>query len=210
MESTMAYCCCRYDCICNYVKRRVTMSWTTDPMHTQVEFSAKHMGIMTVKGAFTGLTTKIDFNADDFTASSVEATIDVSTLSTHDNQRDGHLKSADFLDVEHFPTITFKSTRIEYAAHDQYRMTGDLTIKDVTRPVRLDVVYSGQAKDPMGNMHAGFSAYTTISRKDWGLSWNVALETGGLLVGDQIKIALEIEALLLQPAAVAVARSTRC
>ncbi len=181
------------------------MTWTVDPMHTQVEFSAKHMGIMTVKGAFTGLTTDINFNEDDFTASSVEATVDASTLSTHDNQRDGHLKSPDFLDVEHFPTITFKSTRIERAAHDQYTMTGDLAIKNVTRPVSLDVVYSGQAKDPMGNMHAGFSAYTTINRKDWGLTWNVALETGGLLVGDQIKIALEIEAVLLKPAAVAVA-----
>jgi polyisoprenoid-binding protein YceI len=179
------------------------MSWTTDPMHTQVEFSAKHMGIMTVRGAFTGLSTEITFNEDDFTASSVAATIDASTLSTHDDQRDGHLKSPDFLDVEHFPTITFKSTRIEHAAHDQYTMTGDLTIKGVTRPLSLDVVYSGQAKDPMGNMHAGFSAYTTISRKDWGLTWNMALETGGLLVGDQIKIALEIEA--LKPAAVAVA-----
>ena len=179
------------------------MSWTTDPMHTQVEFSAKHMGIMTVKGAFTGLSTEITFNEDDFTASSVAATIDASTLSTHDKQRDGHLKSPDFLDVEQFPTIAFKSTRIEHAAHDQYKMTGDLTIKDVTRPVSLEVVYSGQAKDPMGNMHAGFSAYTTINRKDWGLTWNVALETGGLLVGDQIKIALEVEA--MKPAAVAVA-----
>ena len=180
------------------------MTWTLDPMHTQVEFSAKHMGIMTVKGAFTGLTTEITFNEDDFTASSVIATIDAATPNTHDKQRDGHLKSPDFLDVDHFPTITFKSTRIELAAHDQYRMAGDLTIKNVTRPVSLEVVYSGQAKDPMGNMHAGFSAYTTINRKDWGLSWNVALETGGLLVGDQIKIALEIEALLLKPAGVAV------
>src|SRR5207248_6310500 len=113
---------------------------------------------------------------------------------THDERRDAHLKSPDFLDVEHFPTITFKSTRIEHAAHDQYTMTGELTIKDVTRPVSLEVVYSGQAKDPMGNMHAGFSASTTINRKDWGLSWNVALETGGLLVGDQIKLGFEIEA----------------
>src|SRR5437016_1321889 len=93
-------------------KRRITMSWTVDPMHTQVEFSAKHMGIMTVKGAFTGLTTEINFNDDDFTASSVETTIDARTLSTHDQQRDGHLKSPDFLDIEHFPTIIFKSTRI--------------------------------------------------------------------------------------------------
>ena len=179
------------------------MSWSVDPMHTQVEFSAKHMGIMTVKGAFTGVSAAIDFNEDDFSASSVDATIDTRTLSTHDERRDAHLKSPDFLDVEQFPTIAFTSTGIEHSAHDQYKMTGDLTIHGVTRPVSLDVVYSGQAKDPMGNLHAGFSAYTTINRKDWGLTWNMALETGGLLVGDQIKIALEIEA--LKPAAVAVA-----
>src|SRR5438128_1150767 len=131
------------------------MSWSVDPMHTQVEFSAKHMGIMTVKGAFTGVSAEINFNEDDFTASSVQATIDAHTLSTHDERRDGHLKSADFLDVERFPTIAFKSTQIERAAHDQYTMTGDLAIRDVTRTVSLEVVYSGQAKDPMGNMHAG-------------------------------------------------------
>src|SRR5947209_20366319 len=121
------------------------MSWSVDPMHTQVEFSAKHMGIMTVRGAFTGVNAAIDFKEDDFTASSVEATIDASTLSTHDNQRDGHLKSPDFLDVEHFPTITFKSTRIEHAAHDQYRKAGDRTTNDAARVVRLNVVYAGQA-----------------------------------------------------------------
>jgi polyisoprenoid-binding protein YceI len=179
------------------------MSWSVDPMHTQVEFSAKHMGIMTVKGAFTGVSAAIDFNEDDFTASTVAATIDTRTLSTHDERRDAHLTSPDFLDVEQFPTIAFTSTRIERASHDQYTMTGDLTIRDVTRPVSLEVVYSGQAKDPMGNMHAGFSANKTIHRTDWGLNWNMALETGGLLVGDQIKIALEIEA--VRPAAVAVA-----
>src|SRR5438876_11484042 len=103
-------------------KWRSAMTWSVDPMHTQVEFSAKHMGIMTVKGAFTGVTAAIDFNEEDFTASSVEATIDANTLSTHDKQRDGHLTSPDFLDVDHFPTITFKSTSIERAAHDQYTM----------------------------------------------------------------------------------------
>jgi polyisoprenoid-binding protein YceI len=177
------------------------MSWTVDPNHTQVEFSAKHMGIMTVKGHITGVQATIDFNEDDFTASSVAATIDPTTLTTNDERRDAHLKSQDFLNVEQFPTIDFKSTRIERAAHDQYKMTGDLTIRGVSRPVSLDVVYSGQAKDPMGNMHAGFSAYTTINRKDWGLNWNMALETGGLLVGEDVKLALEVEA--VQPAEVA-------
>src|SRR5207248_10567261 len=132
------------------------MSWSVDPMHTQVEFSAKHMGIMTVKGVFTGVNAEINFNEDDFTGSSVHATIEARTLSTHDERRDAHLKSPDFLDVAQFPTIAFKSSRIERAAHDQYTMTGDLTIRDVTRPVSLEVVYSGEAKDPMGNLHAGF------------------------------------------------------
>src|SRR3989441_2324611 len=184
------------------------MSWTVDPMHTQVEFSAKHMGLMTVKGHFTNVRAAIDLNEDDFTASSVEATIDTHSLITNDARRDAHLKSPDFLNVEQFPTITFKSTRIERAAHDQYRINGDLTIRDVTRPVTLDVVYTGQAKDPMGNVHAGFSAHTTINRKDWGLTWNVALETGGLLVGEEVKLALEIEAVkAAETAAVAQARS---
>ncbi len=169
------------------------MSWSVDPMHTQVEFSARHMGLMTVKGHFTGVRVAIDLNDDDFTASSVQATIDARTLITNDQRRDTHLKSPDFLNIEQFPTITFKSSRIERAAHDQYKMTGDLTIRNVTRPVTLDVVYSGQAKDPMGSLHAGFSAYTTINRKDWGLTWNVALETGGLLVSEEVKLALEVE-----------------
>lgn len=169
------------------------MSWTVDPMHTQVEFSAKHMGLMTVKGLFTGVRASIDLNENDFTASSVKATIDTHSLITNDARRDAHLKSPDFLNVEQFPTITFNSTRIERAAHDHYKMTGDLTIRKLTRPVTLDVVYSGQAKDPMGSVHAGFSAYTSINRKDWGLTWNVALETGGLLVGEDVKLALEVE-----------------
>jgi len=171
------------------------VSWTVDPMHTQVEFSAKHMGLMTVKGHFTGVRVSIDLNEDDFTASAVEATIDTRSLVTNDARRDAHLKSPDFLNVEQFPAIHFKSTRVERAAHDQYKMTGELTIRNVARTVTLDVVYSGQAKDPMGGVHAGFSAYTTINRKDWGLTWNVALETGGLLVGEDVKVALEVEVL---------------
>jgi len=169
------------------------MSWTVDPMHTQVEFSARHMGLMTVRGHFTSVRTAIDLREDDFTASSVEATIDAHSLVTNDARRDAHLKSPDFLDVERFPTITFKSTRIERAAHDEYQMTGDLTIRDLTRPVTLAVVYSGQAKDPMGGIHAGFSAHATMNRKDWGLTWNVALETGGLLVSEEVKLAFEVE-----------------
>src|SRR5438128_11788976 len=155
------------------------MSWTVDPMHTQVEFSAKHMGLLTVRVHFTGVRVSIDLNDDDFTVSSVEATIDAQTLITNDQRRDAHLKSPDFLNVEQFPTITFKSTRIERAAHDQYRMIGDLTIRNVTRPVTLDVVYSGHATDPMGGAHAGFSSHTTSNRKHTDRSCNLARETGG-------------------------------
>ena len=176
------------------VERQTGRTWTIDPMHTQVEFSAKHMGIMTVKGHFTGVQAAITFTEDDFSASSVQATIDAGTLTTNDERRDTHLKSADFLNVEQFPTIAFSSTRIAHAAHDRYTMTGDLTIRDVTRPVTFDVVYAGQGKDPMGTVHAGFSAHTTINRKDWGLTWNVALETGGLLVGEEVTLALDVEA----------------
>jgi len=180
------------------------MSWTVDPMHTQVEFSAKHMGLMTVRGHFTDVRVAIDLHEDDFTGSSVEATIDTGSLITNDARRDAHLKSPDFLDVERFPTISFRSTRIERASHDQYTMTGDLTIRDVTRPVTLNVVYSGQAKDPTGGVHAGFSAHGSINRKDWGLTWNVALEAGGLLVGEEVKLALEVEVInAVEAAAVA-------
>ena len=170
------------------------MSWNIDAGHSQVNFSAKHMGIMTVRGHFTDVQATLNFDEDDFTASSVEASIRAGSLVTNDAKRDDHLRSADFLDVERYPTITFKSTGIERADHDHYRMAGDLTIHGVTRPVTLDVVYSGQVKDPWGNARAGFSAEMTIKRSDWGLTWNAVLETGGLVVSDDIKIQLEVEA----------------
>ncbi|HLQ31143.1 MAG TPA: YceI family protein [Chloroflexota bacterium] len=179
------------------------MSWTIDSSHSQVNFSARHMGIMTVRGHFNDIQATIDFNQDDFTASSVEASINAASLVTNDAKRDEHLRSADFLDVEKYPTITFKSTKIERAEHDRYRMTGDLTIHGVTRPVTLDVVYSGQIKDPWGNARAGFSAETTIRRSDWGISFNAVLETGGLVVSDEVKIALDVEA--VKPAEVLAA-----
>src|SRR5207245_10587461 len=144
--------------------RRTDMSWTVDPMHTQVEFSAKHMGLMTVRGHFTGVRVSIDLNEEDFTASSVKATIDAGTLITNDQRRDAHLKSSDFLNVEQFPTITFNSTRVERAAHDHYKLTGDLPIRNVPRPVALDVGAPGRAKDPMGTGHAGCCAYTALTR----------------------------------------------
>ena len=168
--------------------------WFFEPGHTAAEFRVRHMMVTWVRGHFKDIHGTLDFDLENPTAATVEATIDARGLWTGEAARDTHLKSADFLDVEKFPTIVFRSTRIEHAAHDQYKITGNLTIRDVTRPVTFDVVYSGQGKDPMGNVHAGFSAHTTINRKDWGLTWNVALETGGLLVGEEVKLALEIEA----------------
>jgi len=178
------------------------MSWNFDSGHTQVNFSAKHMGIMTVRGHFMDVQAVLEVN-DDFTASAVEATINAASLVTNDAKRDDHLRSADFLDVEHYPTIIFQSRKIERAEHERYRMTGDLTIHGVTRPVTLDVVYSGEVKDPWGNTRAGFSAEGIINRKDWGLGWNAVLETGGLVVSEDIKIQIEVE--VVKPAEVAVA-----
>lgn len=170
------------------------MKWSIDNAHSLAEFSVKHMMITTVKGRFGKVTGTLDFEEPGFGKSSVEAEVDVASIDTRDEKRDGHLKSADFFDVEKYPTITFKSTNVEEVRPNEFKVTGNLTIKDVTKPVTLDVEYAGQNKNPWGMTVAGFSATTTINRKDFGLNWNVALETGGWLVGDTVKISLELEA----------------
>ena len=177
------------------------MAWQIDPYHLQVEFAVKHFGMMTVRGHFGEVTATGQIDPQNPATSSVEVTIKTDSIKTNNPQRDLDLRSSNFLEIDKFPTITFKSTRIEPAGDDEYKMTGDLTIRNVTRPVTLDVVYSGQAKDPMGGVHAGFSAYTAINRKDWGLTWNVALETGGLLVSEEVKLALEVEVIKAAEAA---------
>lgn len=166
--------------------------WVLDPSHTLVEFSVKHMMIATVKGRFSGVEGVVYADLPDFTTAEVEATIDASTVDTREGQRDAHLRSADFFDVEQFPKLTFKSKRIERNGED-YRMIGDLTIRDVTREIALDVTFEGTNKDPWGNERAGFSATGKVDRKDFGLKWNTMLETGGVLVGDQVKINIEAE-----------------
>ena len=168
--------------------------WEIDPAHTLVEFSAKHMMVTTVRGRFSGVKGSIELNDVDPTKSSVTAEIDAGSLDTRTEQRDNHLRSADFLHVEQHPTITFRSTKVEHARSDHYKVTGDLTIRGTTRPVTLDTTLNGKGKTPYGTEVVGFSAETSINRKDWGLNWNVALEAGGLLVGDTIKIVLEVEA----------------
>jgi polyisoprenoid-binding protein YceI len=170
--------------------------WQLDPSHTLVEFSAKHMMFTTVRGRFSGVKGNVRLDERDVTRSSVEVEIDAATLDTRVDQRDNHLRSPDFLDVEQYPAITFKSTRVEQAGGDRLKVTGDLTIHGTTRQVTLDAAINGRGKSPWGTTVASFEGHTAINRKDFGLNWNVALEAGGFLVGDTIKIDVEAEAIL--------------
>ena len=167
-------------------------TWNIDAAHSSVGFTARHLMISKVHGRFTALTGAINV-ADVVTESTVTASIDTTSVSTGDDTRDNHLRGADFFDVEQFPTIAFASTAIRPSG-DDYVLIGDLTIKGVTRPVELSLEFDGVNNDPWGNTRAGFSASTDINRKDWGLEFNVALETGGVLVGEKIKISLDIQA----------------
>lgn len=169
------------------------MAWTIDNSHSEVGFNVRHMMISTVRGSFHKFSGAVDFNEADPVASTVDVAIDVTSVDTRDEKRDGHLKSPDFFDAEKFPSMTFKSTKVEKTSDTTGKLHGELTIKDVTKPVTLDVEYLGQAKSPWGTTSAGFAAKTSIDRKDFGLNWNVALETGGILVGDKVNIAIELE-----------------
>lgn len=168
-------------------------TWKLDPAHTLVEFSAKHLMITTVKGRITDVEGTIVSDERDLRNSSVEATLKAATIDTRTEQRDQHLRSADFLNAEQFPEIKFKSTKIE-GDKDSFKLTGDLTIRGVTRPIVLDVQFEGRTKDPWGGDRVGFSANGKIDRREFGLTWNQALETGGVVVGNDVKINLEIEA----------------
>ena len=177
--------------------------WNIDTAHAQASFSARHMMITTVRGTFGKVTGKIEFDPANPAAASVEAVIDTASLgSTGNEQRDGHLKSPDFLDIEKYPTITFKSTKVEPNSDgSEAKIYGDLTIKDATHPVVLQAEFLGQGKSPFGTTVAGFSGKTKINREDFGLTWNMALETGGWLVGKDINIELDVEAVLATEAA---------
>ncbi|OIO94701.1 MAG: polyisoprenoid-binding protein [Anaerolineae bacterium CG2_30_64_16] len=169
------------------------MAWQIDPAHTRVTFSARHMMISNVHGQFATVAGAVEFDEQDPVRSAVDVQIEAASIDTGEPQRDAHLKSADFLNVEVFPYIHFKSTRVEQIDESHGRIIGDLAIRDVTKEVVLDVEYAGQAKSPWGMVSAGFTARTKINRKDFGLTWNVALETGGWLVGDTVNIAIEVE-----------------
>jgi polyisoprenoid-binding protein YceI len=171
-----------------------TTTWKIDPAHSAAEFKVKHMMISNVKGSFQGLEGVLAEDPADPASSRIQATIDVSTLSTGDPQRDGHLKSADFFDLEKFPTMTFKSTSVKPKGEGEYSVTGHLTLHGVTRPVTFAVEGpSAPNKDPWGNTRIGLSATTKINRKDFGLTWNAALETGGILVGEDVAITLDLQ-----------------
>jgi polyisoprenoid-binding protein YceI len=176
------------------IPQTATTTWNIDPVHSVAEFKVKHMMISNVKGQFTNLKGAVSLNDADITDSKVEATIDAASLTTREPQRDAHLRSADFFDVEKFPTLSFKSTRIRRAGDDELNVTGELTIHGVTREVTFDVEGpTAAAKDPWGNTRIGLSATTKINRKDFGLTWNAALETGGILVGDEVTITLDVQ-----------------
>jgi polyisoprenoid-binding protein YceI len=169
-------------------------TWKIDPSHTIVEFSAKHLMISTVKGRFTDVEGTIVADENELVNSSVDVTLKAASIDTRTEQRDNHLRSPDFLHVEQFPAIEFHSTKIEGDRED-FSLTGDLTIREVTRPITLKVTFEGQTKDPWGGERIGFSASGKIDRRDFGLTWNQLLETGGAVVGNEIKIAIEVEAI---------------
>jgi polyisoprenoid-binding protein YceI len=171
-----------------------TTTWNTDPAHSVAEFKVKHMMISNVKGHFTKVTGALTLDELNLANSRVEASIDAASLETRDAQRDGHLKSADFLDVEKFPTLSFKSTRVRVVGDGELAVEGDLSIRGVTRKVTFSVEGpTPPTKDPWGNTRIGLSATTKINRKDFGLTWNAALETGGILVGEEVNITLDVE-----------------
>ena len=169
------------------------MSWQIDPAHSQIQFSVRHMMISNVRGRFENFTGAIEFEEKDPTRSLVEVQIETASINTRETQRDSHLKSPDFLNAEKYPHLSFKSKRIEKIDDSHGRVIGDLTIRDVTKEVALDVEYAGQAKSPWGTVSAGFSATAKINRKDWGLTYNQVLETGGVMVGDVVNITIDLE-----------------
>jgi len=179
-------------------KTQVT-TWQIDPAHTQVEFVVKHMMFAKVRGQFAAVDGAITLGADGDPSDAVVAVeIDAASIDTAQEQRDAHLRSADFFDVERFPTLTFRSTHGQRVADDGLRVRGELTIRDVTKEVELEVTETGRGIDPWGNERAGYHASTTIDRREFGLTWNQALEAGGVLVGNDVKIAIEVQAVLQQ------------
>src|SRR5574341_280437 len=169
------------------------MSWKIDPAHSQVQFTVRHMMISNVRGRFENFTGTVEFDEQNPARSLVDVQIEAASINTREPSRDAHLRSPDFLNADSYPYLRFKSKRVQKLDAAHGRIVGDLTIRDITREVALDVEYAGQARSPYGTVSAGFSAQAKINRKDWGLNWNVALETGGWLVGEEVTINIELE-----------------
>lgn len=168
--------------------------WEIDPVHSEIAFSVRHMMVATVRGRFNQFQGVIEFDPNHPESGRVEVTIDAASIDTRNEQRDNHLRSPDFLNVEQYPTITFVSKRIEPLGDNRFRVIGDLTIRGVTKEVALEAEFLGVGRDPWGGERAGFTARTKLNRHDFGASWNVALEAGGFLVGDTLEVTLDIEA----------------
>ena len=172
-----------------------------DPAHTRIYFVARHAMVTSVRGFFHEFEGRLHLDGANPSASTAQVTVKVASLDTGQEQRDAHLRSPDFFDVETYPYMSFQSTEVTGGDDDTYRVTGDLTIRDQTRPVTLDVTFNGSAKDPFGNLRAGFEGRGMVNRKEWGLTWNAALETGGFMVSDRIRIEFDVSAVKLTPTA---------
>lgn len=168
--------------------------WNVDPAHTTLEFSVRHMMISKVKGTFHDFEASVEADPEDLTTADIRFSVDTASIDTRNKDRDAHLKGEDFFDVEKYPKMTFQSTNIVKKGDGEYDVTGDLTIRDTTRPVTFTVTFEGQGKSPWGQEVVGFSGKGTLNRSDFGLKWNAPLETGGVLVGDEVNISIELEA----------------
>lgn len=171
----------------------VKTKWAIDTTHSEILFKVKHLMITNVKGEFRKFTAHVETDDNDFSEASVNLTIDAESVFTNNDDRDNHLRSADFFDAANFPQITFESTSMRKINDEEYKLTGLLTIKGISKEITLDVEFGGINKDPWGNQKAGFSLSGSFNRKDWGLNWNAALETGGVLVSDEVKMSAEVQ-----------------
>jgi polyisoprenoid-binding protein YceI len=179
----------------------LTGDYQIDPAHTSIGFVARHAMVTKVRGAFNEFEGTAHLDAQEPSKSNAALTIKSASIDTRNEQRDGHLRSNDFLDPENYPEIRFVSTAVDQLDDTTYRMTGDLTIRGITKPVTIDFEYTGSATDPFGNARVGFEGSTTINRKDWGVNWNAALEAGGVLVSEKVTLQFDISAVKVQPSA---------
>ena len=174
---------------------QLTGTYTLDPAHSRIGFSARHAMVTKVRGAFNEFEGTLHLDGDDPSGSSAQVTIQAASIDTRNADRDGHLRGNDFFAMDEFPTIEFVSTKAEQRDDEHYRLTGDLTIRGVTKPVSIDFEFTGAATDPFGNLRVGFEGSVTVNRKDWGVNWNAALDAGGLLVSEKVTLELELSAI---------------